>query len=122
VTRPLHRVELVCKDAIYKNTNNDKRRDLYQRKKRGHGKSKLSLVSIRSDNMQLFEFIRHRLKFNENSSAIKFLDAAYIDEDGSSTSQLRCFIERDMILSISFDFIQDCTCMLCILSAKVSHR
>lgn len=122
MTRPLHRVELVCKDAIYKNTDNDKRRDLYQRKKRGRRGSKLSLVSIRSDNMQLFEFTRHRLKFNENSPAIKLLDAAYIHEDGSSTSQLRCFIERDMILSISFNLAGLHVYVLCVLFMKVSYR
>lgn len=87
-------------------TTTSERRDLYPVEKEGTWGSKLLLISIRSDNMQLFEFTRHRLKFNENSPAIKLLDAMYIDDDGSSTSQLCCFVECDMVLSISFNLTE----------------
>jgi len=43
----------------------------------------------------------------------------YIDEDGSSTSQLRCFTERDMVLSISFDLAGFCMRVPCVLFARI---
>lgn len=83
--------------------------DLCLRKEGGRGALESPLVSIRGDNTQLFEFAparpaRHGLKFNENSPAIKLLDAMYTGAGWFINLAITRFTAHCGLSSISFDF------------------
>lgn len=104
---PLHRAELVCKDAIYKNANNDGRYrgDLCLRKEGTRGIERgrrYWFEAITRSYLNSLQLARHGLKFNENSLAIKLLDTTYIGR-GWFINPRKCAVSS--VSTISLDSV-----------------